>query len=71
MGSVIFNGWITSDFEGFDDGKVFEMSDGSTWHQSEYKYWYHYAYMPKAKIISEYGRTVLHVDGNSVGVTRI
>ena len=71
MENVIFNGWITSDFEGFDDEKIFEMSDGSTWQQAEYKYWYHYAYMPKAKIISENGRTELHVDGNYVRVTRL
>ena len=71
MANVIFNGWITSDFEGFDYEKIFEMSDGSTWQQAEYKYWYHYAYMPKAQIISECGRTVLNVEGNSVSVTRL
>ena len=67
----VFNGWIATDFEGFDDDAIFEMSDGTTWQQAEYKYWYHYAYMPKAKIVEENGHLVLHVEGNFVRVNRL
>ena len=50
MSQIIFRGKIDSDFEGFDDNAIFKMSDGSYWVQSQYAYWYHYAYRPDAII---------------------
>jgi hypothetical protein len=62
---------IEDEFEGFDDGQVFLLSDGSTWIQDEYQYVYHYAYRPKVALTrSKDGRVYLSVQGmrNSVAV---
>ena len=62
MGREIFSGRIVSDFEGFDENAIFKLSNGTFWVQARYEYWYHYAYMPEAKIIEENGRTFLSVE---------
>lgn len=54
---------ITNDFDGFNGDKIFEMINGTKWKQAEYKYIYHYAYRPKAKIWDDRGRYLLEVDG--------
>lgn len=54
---------IESDFEGFDDEHVYELSDGSVFYQSEYKYHYHYAYRPNVAIYSRMGQKIMIVDG--------
>ena len=41
---------IDNDFEGWDDGTVYSMDDGSIWRQSTYHYHYHYAYHPSVLI---------------------
>ena len=71
MGREIFSGRIVSDFEGFDENAIFKLSNGTFWVQARYEYWYHYAYMPEAKIIEENGRTFLSVAGRSVPVNRV
>ena len=54
---------LDGDFEGFDDEKIFEMTDGSVYYQSGYKYSYHYSYMPRCQIFKENGRLLLKVEG--------
>ena len=71
MGREIFSGRIVSDFEGFDENAIFKLSNGTFWVQARYEYWYHYAYMPEAKIIEENGRTFLSVVGRTVPVNRV
>ncbi len=71
MSHIIYNGRIESEFEGFDEDALFKMSDGTWWVQSRYKYWYHYAYRPEAKIEERNGATVLTVAGESVPVRQI
>ena len=71
MSKIIFRGKIDSDFEGFDDNAIFKMSDGSYWVQSQYTYWYHYAYRPDAAICREQGRTYLIVADHKVQIERI
>jgi hypothetical protein len=60
---IIEESQIQNDFNGFKDEKtIFEMQSGSKWQQAEYKYNYHYEFMPKVKIIEELGNYYLQVD---------
>ena len=68
---ILYKGNIESDFEGFNENAIFKMTDGTYWLQSQYVYWYHYAYMPTAVIIQENGRTILTVKGHSVPVEQL
>lgn len=71
MSRVIYKGKIESDFNGFDDNTVFKMSNGMYWVQSQYRYWYHYAYRPDATISEENGRYILTVAGQSIPVRQL
>lgn len=63
---TIEEGQIKGEFHGFKDEKTtFEMQSGTRWQQAEYKYSYHYTFMPKAKIVEELGNYYLQVDGMS------
>lgn len=67
--SVLVDGTIVSEFNGFDGQSVFQFDNGQIWQQSEYKYDYHYAYRPSAMIVDGINGTTLHVDGMSDTVT--
>lgn len=71
MKTVIYQGKIDADFEGFDEGTIFKMSNGTYWAQAKYKYWYHYAYRPDVIITQENGRYILSVEGHTVEVMRL
>jgi hypothetical protein len=74
MARIVEEGQIKGAFRGFKDtGTVFEFVTGRTWKQAAYKYHYHYAYMPRAKIIQEGSRYLLQVEGmnDSVEVRRM
>lgn len=71
MKQIVYQGKICSDFEGFDQDKIFKMSNGTYWVQSKYRYWYHYAYRPDAIITQEDGRYILSVVGQSIEVKRL
>lgn len=61
---VVQEGQLAGEFEGFNDwDTVFEFTSGHKWQQNEYKYLYHYAYMPRAKVVLENGRYYLEVAG--------
>lgn len=51
---------IEDEFEGFDDEMIFELTDGTIYYQSAYKYHYHYAYRPNVNIYSD-GTTMIIV----------
>jgi len=63
--SVVCEGAIGSDFTGFDGESRFVFENGQAWEQAEYKYSYHYAYRPRAYVISGSSGTTLFVDGMS------
>jgi len=68
---VIIEGQLRGSFTGYKNrDTVFEFFSGAPkkWIQAEYKYLYHYAYMPQAKVVQEGGRYMLHVDGVSESV---
>ncbi len=60
--SIVFNGNIDGEFEGWEGETIFEMSDGSFWLQAEYSYLYQYAYSPEAIIIEKDGDYFLKVE---------
>jgi hypothetical protein len=61
--SILDEGVIVSDFEGFSDASRFEFQGGTIWEQAEYRYSYHYAYRPSAMVVEGVNGTVLYVDG--------
>lgn len=60
---IVLEGKIVSDFVGFDGQSRFEFQNGQIWEQAEYKYSYHYAYMPNALIINGLNGYQLRVEG--------
>lgn len=64
---------IDGDFEGWQGETVVKLTNGQIWQQSEYYYHYHYAFMPKAVILSSGGRYTMVVDGvpKAIGVRRL
>jgi hypothetical protein len=64
---------IDGDFDGWEGETIIKLTNGQIWQQSEYFYFYHYAFMPKVLIFrSGYGFK-MKVDGvdKPVGVTRL
>ncbi len=72
---IVDEGQLDGEFEGFEDtDRVFTFfGSGRKWRQAEYKYVYHYAYMPKARVIERGGRHYLQVNGlrESVAVEQV
>lgn len=62
---IVAQAQIDDEFEGFDEDRLFKLTDGTYWIQDEYKYWYHYAYMPKIQLLRGRGRTYLQLEGQS------
>jgi hypothetical protein len=60
---LIKTGQIEDDFEGFDDEVTFELTDGTVYFQSSYKYSYHYSYRPTVKIYSDGYTKIIVPDG--------
>jgi len=60
---IVSEGYIVSDFEGWDGETLFEMSDGKFWIQAAYSYVYHYAYYPEAMVIQQGSNYYLKVEG--------
>ncbi len=61
---VVEEGKLEGEFEGFEDtDRVFTFyGSGRKWRQAEYKYLYHYAYMPNVRVVERGGRFYLEVD---------
>ncbi len=71
MNMIVIDGQLKGSFRGFKNrDTIFEFSSGGKkkWKQTEYKYLYHYAYMPRAKVVQEGSRYVLYVEGLSDSV---
>ncbi len=56
---------IDGDFNGFDDEVLFKLIDGTYWIQSQYIYWYHYAYRPTVHILRNNGKFYLQINGQN------
>lgn len=72
--AIVEEGQLKGAFKGFHNREtIFEFYGGGKWRQNEYKYNYHYAYMPYAKVVDSGGRNQLEVDGmsDSVEVVRV
>jgi hypothetical protein len=62
--SIIENGQLKGSFRGFHNrDTIFEFYGGGKWRQNGYKYLYHYAYMPHAKVLQRGSSYFLKVDG--------
>ncbi|RWX52792.1 hypothetical protein [Photobacterium chitinilyticum] len=62
---VVCRAQIDGDFEGFDDEVLFKLNNGTYWVQSQYKYWYYYAYCPEVLILRRHGVYYLQVVGQN------
>lgn len=63
---ILAEGQLKGSIKGFKDrDTIFEFYGGRKWRQAEYKYLYHYAYMPRAKVVQEGGRAMLYIEGIS------
>ena len=61
---IAAEGQLKGSFRGFKNrDTTFEFQGGKTWRQAVYRYHYHYAYMPRAKVVQEGGRYMLYVEG--------
>lgn len=62
--AIIQEGQLKGSFQGFHNrDTIFEFQGGGKWRQNEYKYCYHYAYMPLAKVVERQGAYYLEVEG--------
>jgi hypothetical protein len=64
---------IEGDFEGWEGETIVKLTNGQIWQQSEYYYYYRYAFMPKVLIFKSGGVYKMKVEGveKPVGVTRL
>jgi hypothetical protein len=64
---------INGDFEGWEGETILKLTNGQIWQQSEYYYFYHYAFMPEVIIFLSGGIYKMSVEGieKSVGVIRL
>ena len=68
---VYYSGEISGSFDGFNEGKIFKLDDGSYWIQTEYEYDYMYELAPEATILESDGTYYLLVCGKKVEVEQI
>lgn len=52
---------IEGEFNGFNGGAIFRLSNGQVWQQKRYRYRYKYAYRPQVILYKEDGRYFLNV----------
>ena len=52
---------IDGEFNGFNNGAVFKLSNGQVWQQRRYKYMYRYAYRPNVRLYREGVKCMLEI----------
>jgi len=64
---------IDGDFEGWEGETIVKLMNGQIWQQTEYFYYYHYAFMPKVLIYKSGSGYKMKVEGieKAVGVKRL
>lgn len=60
--SDVIESKIESDFDGFDEGNIYELSNGQIWRQIDYKYDYNYDYRPEVIIYKDGTRYYMIVE---------
>lgn len=71
--SSVIETQVDGAFEGWEGETIIKLVNGQIWQQSNYRYEYHYAYMPKVLIYKSGVGFKMLVEGTSeaVGVTRL
>ncbi|NMP11547.1 DUF3298 and DUF4163 domain-containing protein [Paenibacillus polymyxa] len=59
---------IDDDFEGFDEGNIYELANGQIWKQEDYHYHYAYSYRPDVLIYKDGGSYYMKVEGQDQAV---
>jgi hypothetical protein len=59
---IICESRIDDEFQGWDGDNYYQLANGEIWQQAQYKYSYHYAYRPNARILSDGSRFFLEVE---------
>lgn len=54
---------IIGEFEGWDDGVVVKLTDGTCWQQAYFYYYYYYFFYPEVELYKKGGITYLKVQG--------
>ncbi|MEK8028647.1 hypothetical protein [Pseudaquabacterium rugosum] len=64
---------VSGDFNGWEGETIVKLMNGQIWQQTEYHYYYHYSFMPKALIFRSGGGYKMKIDGidKAVGVQRL
>jgi hypothetical protein len=64
---------VDGEFNGWEGETIVKLMNGQIWKQTEYRYEYHYAYMPKVLVYASGSGFKMKVDGTSqpVGVERL
>jgi len=52
---------IEGEFNGYDDGAIFELANGQVWQQKRYRYKYKYSYRPEVRIYRDGGKYMMEV----------
>jgi hypothetical protein len=60
---------IDGDFDGFENGKIFQLMNGQIWKQVSYEYKYSYKFMPKVTIYKDGTKYKMVVDGVDKTIT--
>jgi len=61
--------YISGAFEGFAYDRVYALTNGTVWQQTEFYSWYRYAYRPKVLIYQDGARYRMLVEGIDRPVT--
>ena len=56
---------INGAFHGWNGDNYYELANGQVWQQAHYKYNYHYAYRPRARVFTDGSWHFLEVEGMS------
>jgi hypothetical protein len=61
---IVAEGRLKGVFKGFRNrNTIFEFSEGPRWRQAKYKYRFHIAIMPRARVVERAGAHFLYVEG--------
>ena len=71
MSTVVYDGQIDGEFEGFKDNTLFKLKDGTYWIQTSDDYWYHSDFDVVAVITEEDGIYTLTAIGHSAQVRKL
>lgn len=64
--------YVSSDFDGLQRGNIYVLANGQVWEQTEYYFYYNFAYRPRVRIYMSHGTYLMRVEGvnRAVAVVR-